>query len=66
MKTLGSRIKDVRLSAGMTQFDFSQKVGVSRSHISKIETDAIHPSNTVIKVICLAFGIDENWLKDNK
>ena len=66
METLGSRIKSVRLSAGMTQFDFSQKIGVSRSHVSKIETDALHPSNTVIKVICLVFNVDEDWLKDNR
>lgn len=65
METLGSRIKSVRLSAGMTQYDFSQKLGVSRSHVSKIETDALRPSNTVIKVVCLVFNVNEDWLKDN-
>ena len=65
METLGSRVKSVRLSAEMTQYDFSRKIGVSRSHVSKIETDALRPSNTVIKVICLVFKVDEDWLKDN-
>jgi len=37
MKTLGSKIKNIRVGLGLTVEDLSQKLGVSRSYLTLIE-----------------------------
>ncbi len=59
------RIRMVRvLIADLTQVDFAKDLGVSRGHISNIETGAAVPSDQLIKSICRTHGIEEEWLRD--
>lgn len=39
MNTIGERIKEVRKDFSLTQTEFGKKIGVSHSHISKIESN---------------------------
>lgn len=60
--TLGNRIKKIRKLAKESQESFGEILGVTKSHISKIETDAARPSEQLIKSICRVFGIHDSWL----
>lgn len=64
--TLGNRIKSIRTKIGLTQQDFSEILNLSQAHISNIEANKDKPSGKVIKQICMAFGIDKEWLETGK
>ncbi|MDD3401427.1 MAG: helix-turn-helix transcriptional regulator [Eubacteriales bacterium] len=60
---LGERIKQIRKEQGHTQLAFAQLLGVSKPHISNVESGTANPSESLIKSICFTFGISELWLK---
>ena len=63
---IGERIKKVRKMAGQSQLVFAEKIGVDRSHISNIERGNREPSSQLIKLICMTYGINENWLRKDE
>ena len=64
MNTLGERIKQIRISNNMTQFEFSQRILTSRTFISLIENNKVTPSNSLLRLISIEFKISETWLKN--
>jgi transcriptional regulator with XRE-family HTH domain len=46
---LGRRLSSARLLVGLTQTDIAEKVGVSRQHISNIETGITSPTVRVLR-----------------
>lgn len=56
-ETMGSKIKDLREKAGMTQTDLAERVGVSKSVISAYEKGIRNPSNKVLEQIADTFGV---------
>lgn len=63
MDNLGERIKSVRKKKKLTQKKFAEKLGISQTHISKIEKGVENPSETLIKFISYLYCIDYEWLK---
>lgn len=63
MDTLGDRIKEIRLNNKMTQLQFGELFGLSRSHISGIETNAENPSDMFVRFVAYRFGLDYEYLK---
>lgn len=61
--TIGQRLKEIRKSKSMTQQEFAEVLGVTKTHMSKIETESANPSESLIRTICFTFGISELWLK---
>jgi putative transcriptional regulator len=64
---LGSRLKEVRTAAGLTQADLALKVGVSRKTINTIENGVFVPSTTLALALGRAFKLkveDLFYLKD--
>jgi transcriptional regulator with XRE-family HTH domain len=59
---LNKRIKGIRERAGLTQKDFSAKIGISRSFLSEIEGGKVKPSIETLIGIVLNFQIDTHWL----
>jgi len=66
MSGLPNRIRKLRRKRGLSQEIFAKSLGVSRSHISTIETGAARPSKQLIKSICREFGVREKWLLEGK
>lgn len=64
MNTIGSRMKFIRKNEGLKQIDFANRVLVSASYISKVESDKETPSDVFTKLVALEFGISYEWLKD--
>lgn len=59
-KTVGEIIREARKSAGMTQEEVAEKLGISRSVIAKYETGAISPTIDRLIEIMDAIGIQFN------
>ena len=57
------RVKLVRKQEGLTQADFGASLGVSRATIASIESGRQAINDTFIRLLCLNFDIDENWLR---
>src|SRR6267142_1631108 len=55
---LGRQLSSARLLAGLTQNDIAEKVGVSRQHISNIETGITSPTVRVLRDYLHACGTD--------
>ena len=65
---IAERIKQVRKDAKLSQSDFGEKLGVSRSVINNIELDRNKNGiqENIIKLICCVFNVNEEWLKNGK
>ncbi|HAO06108.1 MAG TPA: hypothetical protein DCQ50_03760 [Chryseobacterium sp.] len=58
----GNKIKEIRQSQGLSQIDFSQKLGIDSSQYSKIERNLLLPTLTQIMGIFSIFNISAAWL----
>ena len=63
--TLGKKIKDARVKAGMTQEDLASKMLVSRQAISKWESDKGIPDIDNLKAMSKLFNISIDYLVDD-
>lgn len=63
---IGERIKQIREENGLTQKEFADRLNSSRSHISGVENNSVPISDRLIKLICMEFGINEEWLRSGK
>lgn len=61
---INERISLVRKALGMNLRDFSEKIGVSFTSVSKIETGINNPSERTIRLICSVYNVNYRWLKD--
>ena len=61
--TLGQKVRQARISQGMSQQDLADKIGVTRGRISQIEIGIEgNPSMDVVRNICKFLGITEWYL----
>lgn len=61
--TLGERIREVRRLYKQTQEEFGKSIDVKRNTVAMYETDAIVPSDRVLKSICREYNISFDWIK---
>ncbi|MBB3189097.1 helix-turn-helix domain-containing protein [Halomonas cerina] len=55
---LGERLREIRLANQWTLEDVSQRTGLARSTLSKIENDQISPTFTAVQKLINGLGID--------
>jgi transcriptional regulator with XRE-family HTH domain len=60
--SVGGRIREVRLNAGLTQTVFGQEVGVSLPTVNRVENGQRSPDADMLVQINSKFGVDLNWL----
>lgn len=60
--TQSERIKDVRNSLGLTLEKFGEKLGVTKTAISRIEKGERSLTEQMTKSICREFSVDYMWL----
>jgi transcriptional regulator with XRE-family HTH domain len=53
----GDKIKEYRLKRRLTQDELSQRVGIDRTHLSKIETGKVKPSLSLLERIAKELGV---------
>lgn len=61
-KLIGQRIKNSRREKNYTQEDFSELLGISTEHLSRIETGSCRPSLQLIEKICSILDVTEESL----
>lgn len=64
--TINERIKTLRKELGLTQQEFSQRIGIKRNTLSYIESDKSTVTDSNIKLICEKFNLNETWLRTGK
>ena len=47
-KSIGEKIKEIRKRNNMTQQQFAESIGISRPHLSKIESNKENASDSVL------------------
>ncbi len=57
------RLKYIRKTLNLTQKNFAKEIGMSRSGYGQIEIGDRPISDRLIKSICMAFNVNENWLR---
>ena len=57
-----NKIKEVRKKNNMTQQEFANSLGISRPHLSKIESSKENASDSVIKLISKLYDVSYDWL----
>ena len=60
MKT---RFKELRKELKLTQSEFADKIGLSRSYINLIEMGSKIPAERTIKDICRIFNVNYIWME---
>jgi transcriptional regulator with XRE-family HTH domain len=57
-EALGARVRQLRLEAGLTQASLSQRSGLFRTHLSRIECGTANPTLAAIVSIAMALGVE--------
>lgn len=57
------RLKYIRKTLNLTQKNFAKEIGMSQSGYGQIEIGDRPISDRLIKSICMAFNVNENWLR---
>ena len=61
--SINQRIKELRVSLGLNQKDFGEKIGLKKSAASWIEKEGSSVIDQNIRLICDTFHINEEWLR---
>ena len=56
-RRFGSRIRELRLVAGMRQEDLAERCGLFRTYMSRIETGRANPTLTMIHALADSLGV---------
>lgn len=60
---MNDRIKEIRKSLGLTLEKFGERLGVTKTTISRIENGINNVTEQMKKSICREFNINEDWLQ---
>ncbi len=60
---MNDRIKQIRKTNNLSQEKFGEKLGVTKSAISRMEMGTYATTDTMIKLICSNFNVNDEWLR---
>lgn len=63
METINERIKLLRKDNNLTQKQFADRILVTQSYLSRIESGKETPNDKLIKLIALEFNVPTGWLE---
>jgi len=63
---IGDRVKEIRTSVGITQVKFAERIAISTSYVSEIETKVKEPNERTIRLIIAEFNVNELWLRSGQ
>lgn len=61
--SVGLRIKAIRDDKNMNQAEFGAPLAIKQGYLSNIEKGARPATDKIIKLICLIYGVSEEWLR---
>ena len=60
---IGSRIKEIRKKAGLTQAEFGDRIGFHKNQVYYVEVGKSIPSDGFIAAVCREFRVSYSWLR---
>jgi len=66
MEPINKRISELREKLDLNQTEFAKKIGVTSQFVSTIESGKSKFTEANIRLICLTFGVNEEWLREGK
>lgn len=60
---MNDRIKQLRLTLGLSQEEFGNRLGMGRGAITNIELKKVEPKPLLVSLICREFRVSEAWLR---
>lgn len=63
---MNTRIKALRKAEGLTLEKFGERIGITASSCSTIESGKSNPSEQTIRSICREFRVREEWLRSGE
>ena len=60
---MNKRVIEIRKAMGLNQIEFAQKLGFTQANLSSIELGKTPLTETNINLICLSFGVRQEWLR---
>ena len=64
--SISERFKTLRKIKKLSQTEFGERVGVSRSVIKKIENELVEPKELFIKQVCKEYRVNFMWLTEGE
>ena len=64
LDSINQRVKCVRNALSMNQTEFGAKLAVSQNYLSNIEKGYRDVTEKILKLICLEFNVNENYLRN--
>ena len=61
-----NRIKEIRVSLGLNQSDFGNKIGLGQAGVSALEKGIRGITDRNIQLICEKFNVNEEWLRNGE
>ena len=62
MKTIGTKIKELRKEKKLTQKELAEKLKIGQASISEWEKDLYEPTASAIKSLALFFNVSADYL----
>ena len=63
VNSIGDRIKQIRIAAGLSQVSMAQKIGVGQSTLAQMETGRRTVAERYIIFLASAFNVNPDWIK---
>lgn len=63
MNTIGERISEVIVAAGLKKVEFARRLNLSQPFVSELCSGKNNPSDRTIADICREFNVNETWLR---
>ena len=63
MGAINERIRGLRKSLGLTQQEFSSRLGISRNTVATYEVGPSSPSESALTLICKTWNVNPEWLR---
>ena len=60
---MDERLKQLRKELGLTQQEFSDKIGIKRNTFAQYENGRNEPIDAVVRLICSTYNVNEEWLR---
>lgn len=60
--SIGTRIKEARISKKMTQLELAEKIGVTKGAIANYENGVSIPKHEILFKLMIELGVDANFL----
>ncbi|MFR6349802.1 MAG: helix-turn-helix domain-containing protein [Enterocloster aldenensis] len=63
---MNERLRELRKKCGLSQEEFGKKLGVTKTAVSKMELGTYQITDTMLKLICSEFNVNEKWLRSGE